>query len=506
MIGSAYHNTHIDPIPSAIDYSTSTVPNDMLQSYIPTTTSTGLVQDYVPATAFSDGIETLITPLGRQQHSQYQPNVGSGFFPGGFEGWNHMSVPSEHFSYLPPSIQHPIEFALPSPIQTALAFPIAGIGNDIQKKMFYHFRDVMANLLTTMNGAPNPMNDVFIPLAMQDPTIMDILLGLSGSHLLKLQDTNSDPRLEQEKQRLHSRASQVQERRTSYLLSSDPRQRVANSSQNQEKIFATSLLLCLYEICEGSSDNSSQKHLDMARQIISVPHNGARDQLVATKVNPFLIEFFLYHICLAMVTMPSFLHNQDFILRLTELLGNDMSLVSVIKMLLYFINRIALLRAEVHKNETTYSSILTKALPIYDELAAWKPHLELSQDQKDLADFYQKALSIWLFSVVNPDKKSDRQIQALVQEITAKMNNINDNVKACLLFPLFMVGGAAITQEDRSAVTVLFKKLRDWSSLGNIDVAFAVVENMWKDYDNNVPRAWDWTTQLERKRMGLLVT
>jgi len=32
------------------------------------------------------------------------------------------------------------------------------------------------------------------------------------------------------------------------------------------------------------------------------------------------------------------------------------------------------------------------------------------------------------------------------------------------------------------------------------------VENMWRDYDLGLPRAWDWITQLENLGMTLLVT
>jgi len=350
------------------------------------------------------------------------------------------------------------------------------------------------------------MNDVIIPLALEDHIIMDTLLGLSGSHMLKQNNTKIDPLLEAEQHRLHKQALQLQSRRTQHLLAADSTTSFKSES-DRERIFANWLLLCLYEITEGTSDIESQKHLDMALQVITRNYDaGGGSQMVGTHIHPFLIEYFLYHICLALVTMPSFLDSQASISNLTTLLSREKSMVGIIEMLLDFIKRLAILRLEANREGPHSSTVLLDSITIHQDLENLEIPLDLSPDQLILAEFYQKALSIWLFSIVNPDEKSNPQIQRLVQEVTTKMSGISDSVKACLLFPLFMVGGAAISQEDKDVVTVLFRELRSWSSLGNIDVTFGVVKNMWKDYDDGIANAWDWTTQLEEKSMRVLIT
>jgi len=81
-----------------------------------------------------------------------------------------------------------------------------------------------------------------------------------------------------------------------------------------------------------------------------------------------------------------------------------------------------------------------------------------------------------------------------------------DGVMACLLFPLFVIGSAAIKVEDRETISAHFRRLQAWSSLGNIDLAYRVVLKMWEDHDHDSGASWDWVKQLEAHGMSLLVT
>lgn len=455
---------------------------------------------------YDDSIETLFTPLGQPSSSRTFLQPGSAYYFDGHDDWSQTFPFMGMQSVGLPNTQQLANFVSPTPLQTALAFPIPGVDSRIRQRMFYHFHTIMANVLTTSNGASNPMNDVIIPLALEDRIIMDTLLGLSGSHMLKSDSNAEDASLRAEKQRLHTQALQLQVRRTEHLLAPDSTA-YFKSTKNRERIFANWLLLCLHEIAEGSSDNSSQKYLDMARQVITIGANDeGNDGTAVSQIHPFLIEFFLYHICLALVTMPSFLDSQDSINNLTALLGRDKAMVGVIEMLLDFIKRIAIVRQQANRQGCLSATAIINAFQIHQDLERWRPQVPLSHDQLSLAEFYRKALSIWLFAITRPSEKANHQIQDIVREITTKMSSISDSIKACLLFPLFMVGGAAIRQEDREVVSTLFQQLRNWSSLGNVDLTYKVVRNMWRDYDEGVPQAWDWTMQLERKSMRLLVT
>jgi hypothetical protein len=68
------------------------------------------------------------------------------------------------------------------------------------------------------------------------------------------------------------------------------------------------------------------------------------------------------------------------------------------------------------------------------------------------------------------------------------MNEINSGEMPCLLFPLVVVGSAAIRQEDKNFVTKYFKRIRAWSSLGNVDLTFKVVKKIWEDHDAGLSR------------------
>ena len=465
----------------------------------------------VEESLYDDSVETMFTPLGQPQHAQSSFDFGSTYFFGSLDDWNQTFSGTSLQSIGLPNMQQLANFVPPTPPPTLLAFPIPGVDTKLRQRMFYHFHTVMANILTTNSEGSNPMNEVLIPLALEDPVVMDTLLSLSGSHILKLEGHVGnghveDRPLREEKQRLLRGAYNLQLRRTDELLTSDSKP-CFRSSKNREDVFATWLLLCLHEITEGNSDRASQKYLDKARQVITSGNEDfASGGQVALQIHPFLIEFFLYHMCLALVTMPSFLESQDSINNLAALLGHNKAMVGGIEMLLDFIKRIATIRQQINEEGHLPGTAIIDAFEIHQDLERWRPDLSLSNDQVHLAEFYRKALSIWLFSITRPTEKANHQIQDIVRELTTKMSTISDSVKACLLFPLFMVGGAAISREDREVVERLFVELRNWSALGNVDLTFRVVRGMWRDYDEGVPKAWDWTMQLEKKSMGLLVT
>jgi hypothetical protein len=219
---------------------------------------------------------------------------------GGFlEGcWNQhqdtQSFPSETWkTFLPP----------------ALPFPISGVETPIHQRLFCHFTTVMSHILTTFAEDCNPFNAVVIPLALRDRTVMDTLLGLAGLHLLKAQNTkNPESELVKENTRLHNSAIKTQSGCMNLM-----KKHAAQPSScifDHEAVLTTSLLLCLYEICDGSGNEEWRKHLNMARQVInqaSTPKGDATSQTetLTTEINPFLLEFFVYHESLATVTVPT---------------------------------------------------------------------------------------------------------------------------------------------------------------------------------------------------------
>ena len=405
-----------------------------------------------------------------------------------------------------------------------IPFVISGIDTPIHMRLFCHFTQVMSNLLTIPVGESNPMNGVVLPLAMKDRTIMDTLLCLAGSHILKLKQGIGDEELSAETSRLHRSVVRMQSHRVqTWETSSMVEISQPYTIHDKEVLFATSVLLCLYEICEGSGDDSWRGHLDAARKVLvsagkseetqlsdnDPPVAGPIQERVVTEIDPFLIEYFLYHDSLAAVTVPLLPMNKPRLENSPDLANHDPTMVGVQDGLSEFITRISLLRAQADLNSTrTDGNIVSKAVKIWEDLARWRPRGVLSTEREMIAEFYQWALFIWLFSIVYPDGKSEQKVQDAVKRIVNGMRNIKfgDGVMSCMLFPLFVIGSAAIEVEDKEAITAQFRTLKEWSSLGNIDLTYNVVEKMWLDYDLGVPRSWDWVSQLETHGTSLLVT
>ena len=381
-------------------------------------------------------------------------------------------------------------------IPPELPFLISGLESSLHKRLFYHFTRVMSKVLTTTNDDSNPMTSVVTPLALADSTLMQTLLSLAGAHLLKLQPGGASNELSTERYRLHKKALNAQTQRMQALKEASTAIIAQLPNHERDATFATSLLLCLCEICEGSADDGFRLHLGMAREFLSYTSTATLD--------PFLLEFFLYHDAIAQVTAPSSTGRLDCS---TDLPNQTESVVGVQDGLLEYVTRISSLRCEAGTIQfpPKYDTI-EKGLEIWEDLFRWKPKVTPCKDRELIAQIYQWALFIWLFSIIYPDGKSDPAVQGAVKWMTVGIGEIKSGQMACLLFPLFIVGSAAIRQEDRETVAKHFKRLRAYSSLGNVDLTFKVVEKMWEDHDAGLPRSWDWVMHLKKHGMNLLPT
>lgn len=400
-------------------------------------------------------------------------------------------------------------------IPRELPFPVKGITTPIHQQLFSHFTNTMADILSTFADGCNPFNAVVIPLALEDTTVMNTLLSLAGSHLLKAQNIpNPDPII-MEQRRLHLTAIQTQSARIDRMRQPPLSSALSRAMQNHEAALASSLLLCLYDICEGTGTDSWRVHLEMASEVIAMASEASNEptangQVLKTEINPFLLEFFLYHNCLAAVTVPTAFRSKPHFHSLDRLpVQNMSSLVGVQDGLMDFIERISLLRSEAEQtNLNPDGNIVSKAVAIWRDLYDWKPNPGWSEARQLITTFYREALSIWLFSILHPNDKDDPSIQKTVRSMSIRLGGIKpeDGVMACLLFPLFVVATSAITQQDRDSISAHFMRLKSWSSLGNVDLTYQIVRKMWNDHDNGIPGSWDWVQQLKNHKWSFMVT
>lgn len=187
--------------------------------------------------------------------------------------------------------------ARPRCVPPELPFLIPGLETALHRRLFYHFTHIISRVLTTSNDDSNPMNSILTPLALADPALMQTLLCLSCSHLLKLQPIGMNPHMHVERYRLHQESLRTHTQRVQEFKETAAAIGSQSLSQGRDAVFATSLLLCLYEICEGTGGNGWRVHLQVARELLSITSTST--------MNPLLLELFLYHDSLAMVTVPS---------------------------------------------------------------------------------------------------------------------------------------------------------------------------------------------------------
>ncbi|KAH8685795.1 fungal-specific transcription factor domain-containing protein [Tricladium varicosporioides] len=392
-------------------------------------------------------------------------------------------------------------------VPAGLPFPILGVETELHQRLFCHFTQVLSHLLTTSVGNSNPMITVVVPLAMTERTVMDALLSLAGSHLSKLLPSDNS-NLASEMHRLHQASLQTQPIRVEALKKAPITNR--DGLPGQDAMFATSTLLWLFEICEGTGDDAWRQHLDTASDILMAGkgfQDSEQENTIVTEINPFLLQFFNYHDTIATLTSPTSPGRPRFKTNSASP-DHDPFMIGVQDGLQDFMDRISSLRDQANASmKHPNGNVVSTAVAIWQDLKEWKPAVAFSPECNLTTQFYQRALWIWLFSIVYPEQQSAGAVQDIVKQTLIDMSKIKhgEGVMACLLFPLFVIGTAAIRHDDRMAILVQFQKLRDWSSLGNIDLSQQLVREMWEDHDKGFPRSWDWVNKLKTHGRSLLV-
>jgi hypothetical protein len=367
---------------------------------------------------------------------------------------------------------------------------IPGIESDLHRRLFDHFTKNMTPVLTSSNEWLKSV----LPLAQADGIVMSALLSLAASHLSNAYRPGGENQIHIEKDALHLESVQIQEERLAKLRSTDAL--AVNSpisTQITEINFLTCLLLVLYEICEGS--NSSMIPLARAREVLllsgtpKISSSMESRQEVIVAINPFLLDFFNYHDTLATVTLP-YSHVSKWRFQNT-LYGPDNSpfMIDFRDGFSDFACRISLLREQVIVAGPALH--FNCAVTIHADITKWQTQ-KATPRELDVFDIYRRALWIWISLIIHASPSNDKEIQRMVARTVADVAKIEEHDPAlnCILFPLFIIGGAAATPDDRASVLREFQRLKDWSRFGNIDQTLEVVEKIWSDHDIGLPDAW----------------
>lgn len=376
---------------------------------------------------------------------------------------------------------------------------IPGIETNLHRELFQHFNQVTSRFLITTNNDTNPFSTTVISFALSDRTVMITLLGLAGAHLMRLiPQLREDIALETcalHNEAVHSQSNSLATLRNMHQDSD------ARLVQYQENVFTIYLLLCMYELCQGSKDNSSIAYLDKAREVLMMGSplemgQGDDCETVVTGINQHLLEFFLYHDSLATVTLYSYGFSKRPI-RGLAISPHESSMIDLLGSFSDFTIEISSLRnISMSSNENPVAAVSSIGLNIEQDLNNWSPKVPIESSQ--IAGLYRVSLFLWLESIVAPSQLQDSRIRTLVSENVLRISEITDSEVALpfLLFPLFVLGAVCTSEPDRFNIVTQFQKLRNRSNFGNIDNTEELVRQMWQNHDRALPRSWDWLHSL----------
>ncbi|EXJ84057.1 hypothetical protein A1O3_04724 [Capronia epimyces CBS 606.96] len=402
----------------------------------------------------------------------------------------------------------------PPTIPRGLPFLIEGLDSPVRQRLFKHFTDTTSWVLTTSTTENNPFLNKIVPRSLHDPMIREALLCISASHLTKLQD-NQDVDMEAEKRRTLEAAEQEQVARLELLKTAKHPHPTGTSPKRPdldlEAMLIAALLLCLYEVSEGTGDICWRIRLDTARHLI----NSDVQSLNELAIDQFLLEFFWYHDVLARVTDPGPTRQpldagwDDLFssLTLTSSSGRtpapESHTIGAYDGLLHMVAKLSALQQKIHDADGALDGMLiAEAIELWSELDRWQPNIPTGHDdpkqERLVCSAYISALFVWLFALVYPTDITNPRVQQVVRDGLAHLGQINYlRNMAVLLFPVFVLGFACVDRDTRAQIESHFQQLIAFSGFGNVRLARDVVRQWWFDYDSGNGHSWSWRQRME---------
>ncbi|KAK3623422.1 hypothetical protein LTR56_021598 [Elasticomyces elasticus] len=393
-------------------------------------------------------------------------------------------------------------------IPMSLPFLIDGLNTPVRRRLFAHFSQKTAWVLTASGLGYNPFMETYIPQSLHDITLLESLLCLAASHLSRMQ-ASLDREVENEKKTLLEAAEDRQETQLGALAL----EQNDDQTLSRKSLLVSLLLLCVYEISEGAGDICWRIRLDSARRLLRPTQALSID---LTDDN-FLLEFFIYHEALATATAPS-IHivpecNEEFWVSLSSSRqSNSTHMVGAYDGLLRMVTKLSNLQDRISTSGQLDGMLIGEANDLWIELDRWQPS-ECDTDPADssgrqsLCQAYQSALFVWLFALMYPDRiTSDRLQQAVEHGIGHLCKMQTQGGLSVSLFPAFVLGFACIRSKTREQASGIFQKLLGFSSFGNVRLAWDMLQRWWADYDSGVCEVWNWKRYLESHETSLPLT
>lgn len=389
-----------------------------------------------------------------------------------------------------------------------------------EKRLWCHFVNVTCHVLTLpFEGSYDPIMSGIISKALHDTMVLNAVLCVGASQLIN----QSQPGSSEVKSLTESKASLLaeaqQELSTRVLALRSAKRTTADESAEYEALLTAYLLLYLYEISEGTGDNSWKARLDDARSFVydvlhthrstSESASGSEsemdeiqtlscDDFDSIGIDIFLMQFFSYHDILGSVTnnrKSSYQSQRDGSISLQALqtdyfdhehmLGLHHGLVEII-------SHVHALQLDTSDSTTPSHEIITRAVNIWQDVSEWTvPESDL--DLRHMYEAYIAAISIWVLSIIHPGDVAKDKVQTMVSRGLASLSLLEGfELQIVSLVPFFVIGLGCIHQKDREALETQLRRLEIARCLGYIQVCRAKIRLTWQNYDGGNNRSWNW--------------
>ncbi|KAL3474257.1 fungal-specific transcription factor domain-containing protein [Aspergillus californicus] len=401
-----------------------------------------------------------------------------------------------------------------------VAVPVASPGgsnpylhNDEDRSLFNHYLHIVARALSRSNDsdtAGNPFLTALVPMAAVSDTLTSVLLGLSGCHWRRVYPGIWKRALARQGRAL-SQVNKLLARRDGpypYTL----------------EACATVLLLCLTELCDGTS-RVWKWHLKAARTLLASTTNAE-----LTPEGTFCLSLFHYLDSMSTISRckPPLLHegqgtsiadlsipNPDPLPNSTSTTMED-AITGVVPALLNLLGMVNLLASQRSRriDELSDLGFRTAAAQVQMRLDSWRAAYDASlatleeqvnKDANSATTAFEWAIRLRLHQIVNGYDPYHDDVEAALERILQAVLSIpyGSPVEGSLLFPLVIAGASSTVMERRMVVKERLMVMENTLGFGHIGRARELLETVWAGSQDE-GGGWNWARVRYMKFPGVV--
>ncbi|BDD56804.1 hypothetical protein MPDQ_005671 [Monascus purpureus] len=411
-----------------------------------------------------------------------------------------------------------------------LPFLVDGIRSPSERKMFYHYHEVLAKVLL-LETTINPFVSELIPKALSDNRgshLLAAILSLSASHYQHLMSMSGAQIREMDQRSIESlkwgsHRKAVQQH--AHMLD-----RVDSDSSDLRELFILTMILHQFSLCEGGDSPRWQKLLDIARGLVRQLYcDGQYDTREREKLDYFVLDWFYFHdVCSSLTShgqrpcidmYSQSLHSSGLTSPAVSLAseyaalrpsGPGIFLIGPRDGLLPIITRIINLRrsSAADRRPISNAEMYTYALRIEEDLRNWN----FDYDRPEIAavaEAYRLSAFLLLWFTIHPHGPLEHEkVKDIVRDGLGLLASVSpeDSAQTCSLLPIFVFAVSTESVEDHDLVRQLIRSYGSWACLGNIMEVETFLQQWWLAAEkiNKDKRSW-WDWELYLKENGISI-